>query len=75
MIVAAFFSSFSGAKYVCDPESKLPVITYWYWELKQGFAQDLVNRSALILVSSAGLILVSGNWMSGNGDDEARQWV
>ncbi len=30
VVVAAFFSALlSGAKYVADPESKLPAITYW----------------------------------------------
>ncbi len=44
VVVAAFFSALlSGAKYVADPESKLPAITYWLLgSLNGGFdARDL----------------------------------
>ena len=75
VIVAAFFSSLlSGAKYVADPESKLPVITYWLLgSLNKASLKDMVTVVPLILLSSAGLILVSWRLnVLAMGDDEAR---
>jgi iron complex transport system permease protein len=75
VVVAAFFSALlSGAKYVADPESKLPAITYW---LLGSFNGATANRLALalppIIVGSIGLMSV--RWrinVLSMGDEEAR---
>jgi iron complex transport system permease protein len=75
VVVAAFFSALlSGAKYVADPESKLPAITYW---LLGSFNGATANRLALalppIIVGSVGLMTV--RWrinVLSMGDEEAR---
>jgi iron complex transport system permease protein len=75
VVVAAFFSALlSGAKYVADPESKLPAITYW---LLGSFNGATASRLALalppIMAGSIGLMVV--RWRINvltMGDEEAR---
>ena len=75
VVVAAFFSALlSGAKYVADPESKLPAITYW---LLGSFNGATASRLALalppIVAGSIGLMIV--RWRINvltMGDEEAR---
>jgi iron complex transport system permease protein len=75
VVVAAFFSALlSGVKYVADPESKLPAITYW---LLGSFNGASVRSLALalppIIVGSIGLMMV--RWrinVLAMGDEEAR---
>jgi iron complex transport system permease protein len=75
VVVAAFFSALLGAvKYVADPESKLPAITYW---LLGSFNGATTDRLALalppIIAGSLGLLSVAFriNVLS-MGDEEAR---
>jgi iron complex transport system permease protein len=75
VIVAAFFSALlSGAKFVADPENKLPAITYW---LLGSFNAATLGTVAVvgpaIVFGTIGLLLVSWklNLLS-MGDEEAR---
>jgi iron complex transport system permease protein len=75
VIVAAFFSALlSGAKYVADPESKLPAITYWLLGSLNGTSmQSLAMALPPIVVGGAGLMLV--RWrlnVLSMGEEEAR---
>jgi iron complex transport system permease protein len=75
IVVAAFFSALlSGAKYVADPESKLPAITYWLLGSLNGASVGSL-RMALppIVLGSIGLLWMrwSLNVLS-MGDEEAR---
>jgi iron complex transport system permease protein len=74
IIVAAFFSALlSGAKYVADPDSKLPAITYWLLGSLNGSSmQSLGMALPPIIVGGAGLMLV--RWrlnVLSMGDEEA----
>jgi iron complex transport system permease protein len=75
VVVAAFFSAaLSGAKYVADPESKLPAITYWLLgSLNAASVNGLAMVLGPIVAGSAGLLLV--RWklnVLAMGDEEAR---
>lgn len=74
VVVGAFFSAcLSGAKYVADPESKLPAITYWLLgSLNASSVGGLTMILPPILAGSAGLLLV--RWklnILAMGDEEA----
>jgi iron complex transport system permease protein len=84
VVVAAFFSALlSGAKYVADPESKLPAITYWLLGSLNGASlRGLAIMLPPIVVGSGGLLLMA--WRLNvltMGDEEARslglrtEWV
>jgi iron complex transport system permease protein len=75
IVVAAFFSALlSGAKYVADPDSKLPAITYWLLgSLNGASVQSLQLAAPPIILGAAGLMLV--RWrlnLLAMGEDEAR---
>jgi iron complex transport system permease protein len=75
VVVAAFFSALlSGTKYVADPESKLPAITYWLLgSLNGASTRSLAVALPPIAAGSAGLMFV--RWqlnVLAMGDDEAR---
>ncbi len=75
VVVAAFFSALlSGAKYLADPESKLPAITYWLLgSLNSASMRSLAMAAPPIIVGSAGLLLA--RWklnILAMGDEEAR---
>ncbi len=75
VIVAAFFSALlSGAKYVADPESKLPAITYWLLGSFNGASmQNLAWAAVPIVAGSVGLMCL--RWqlnVLAMGDEEAR---
>jgi iron complex transport system permease protein len=75
VVVAAFFSALlSGAKYVADPESKLPAITYWLLGSLNGASmKGLAMVLPPITAGSVGLLLMS--WRLNvltMGDEEAR---
>lgn len=75
VVVAAFFSALlSGAKYLADPDSKLPAITYWLLgSLNSASLRSLATALPPIVVGSAGLLLV--RWklnLLAMGDEEAR---
>jgi iron complex transport system permease protein len=75
VVVAAFFSALlSGAKYVADPESKLPAITYWLLGSLNGASKrSLTMALPPIIAGCAGLVLV--RWrlnVLAMGDEEAR---
>lgn len=75
VVVAAFFSALlSGAKYVADPESKLPAITYWLLGSLNGASMTgLAMILPPIIAGSVGLLLMS--WRLNvltMGDEEAR---
>jgi iron complex transport system permease protein len=75
VVVAAFFSALlSGTKYVADPESKLPAITYWLLGSLNGASlKGLVMILPPITVGIIGLLLMS--WRLNvltMGDEEAR---
>jgi iron complex transport system permease protein len=75
VVVAAFFSALlSGTKYVADPESKLPAITYWLLgSLNAASTRGLAMVLPPIVVGSAGLLLL--RWklnVLAMGDEEAR---
>ncbi len=74
VVVAAFFSALlSGAKYVADPESKLPAITYWLLGSLNGTsAPSLGVALPPIVMGGAGLMMV--RWrlnVLSMGDEEA----
>jgi iron complex transport system permease protein len=75
VIVAAFFSALlSGVKYVADPDSKLPAITYWLLGSLNGTTvQSLDMALPPIVIGAVGLMLV--RWrlnVLSMGDEEAR---
>ena len=75
VVVAAFFSALlSGTKYVADPESKLPAITYWLLgSLNATSTRSLAMALPPIMVGVVGLTLV--RWrlnVLAMGDEEAR---
>ena len=75
IVVAAFFSALlSGAKYVADPESKLPAITYWLLgSLNGASTASLAMALPAILAGSLGLMFV--RWklnVLAMGEEEAR---
>jgi iron complex transport system permease protein len=75
VVVAAFFSALlSGAKYVADPESKLPAITYWLLgSLNGASSRSLAVALPPIVVGGVGLMFV--RWqlnVLAMGDEEAR---
>jgi iron complex transport system permease protein len=75
VIVAAFFSALlSGAKYIADPDSKLPAITYWLLGSLNGASlQNLQLASVPIVLGGLGLLLV--RWrlnLLAMGEDDAR---
>jgi iron complex transport system permease protein len=75
VVVGAFFSALlSGAKYVADPESKLPAITYWLLgSFNAATLGSLIAVVPAIGAGTIGLLLVSWklNLLS-MGDEEAR---
>ena len=75
VVVGAFFSALlSAAKYVADPESKLPAITYWLLgSLNAASVQSLASVLPPITAGSVGLLIMSWrlNVLS-MGDEEAR---
>jgi len=75
VVVAAFFTALlSGAKYVADPESKLPAITYWLLgSLNGASTRSLAMALPPIIAGSTGLMFL--RWqlnVLAMGDDEAR---
>jgi iron complex transport system permease protein len=75
VIVAAFFSALlSGAKYIADPDSKLPAITYWLLGSLNGASlQSLKLAAAPIVLGGLGLVFV--RWrlnVLAMGEDDAR---
>jgi len=75
VVVGAFFSALlSGAKFVADPENKLPAITYWLL----GSFNGVTLRTVMIVlpaiaIGTVGLLLV--RWklnLLSMGDEEAR---
>ena len=75
VIVAAFFSALlSGAKYLADPDSKLPAITYWLLGSLNGSSmRSLKLALPPIVLGGTGLMLV--RWrlnVLSMGDEEAR---
>jgi iron complex transport system permease protein len=75
VIVAAFFSALlSGAKYLADPDSKLPAITYWLLGSLNGSSMRTLGMALPpIILGGAGLMLV--RWrlnVLSMGDAEAR---
>ena len=75
VVVGAFFSALlSGTKYVADPESKLPAITYWLLgSLNATSTRSLAMALPPIIVGGVGLLLV--RWqlnVLAMGDEEAR---
>ncbi len=75
VMVGAFFSALlSGAKYVADPESKLPAITYWLLgSLNAASLKSLATVLPPIIIGCIGLLLV--RWrlnLLAMGDEEAR---
>ena len=75
VVVAAFFSALlSGAKYVADPESKLPAITYWLLgSLNAASVNSLKVALPPIIAGSIGLLCM--RWkinVLSMGDEEAR---
>lgn len=75
IVVSGFFNALiSGAKYVADPEAKLPEITYWLMgSFNKASLKDLFTVVPLILAGCAGLLLVGWrlNVLS-MGEEEAR---
>jgi iron complex transport system permease protein len=75
IVVAAFFSALlAGVKYVADPESRLPAITYWLLgSLNAASSKSLAMSLPPIAAGSVGLLLV--RWrlnLLAMGDEEAR---
>jgi iron complex transport system permease protein len=75
VIVAAFFSALlSGAKYIADPDSKLPAITYWLLGSLNGASIQSLKLAAFpIILGGLGLLLV--RWrlnLLAMGEDDAR---
>jgi iron complex transport system permease protein len=75
IVVAAFFGALlSGAKYIADPESKLPAITYWLLGSLNGASSGtLVMALPPIIVGCVGLLFM--RWplnVLAMGEEEAR---
>lgn len=75
VIVAALFAALTSAtKYIADPTSKLPAITYWLMgSLASGSWTDVVKVFPPMLIGITGLIML--RWrlnLLAMGDDEAR---
>jgi iron complex transport system permease protein len=75
VIVAAFFAALlSGAKYVADPDGRLPAITYWLLgSLNGASVRSLAMALPPIVVGAVGLLFV--RWklnVISMGDEEAR---
>jgi iron complex transport system permease protein len=75
VIVGAFFGALiSGAKFVADPEAKLPAITYWLLgSFNATTFRSVVTIVPVIATGITGLLLV--RWkinLLAMGDDEAR---
>jgi iron complex transport system permease protein len=75
VVVGAFFSAMIAiTKYVADPYTKLPAITFWLMgSLSTASARDIITILPSMLIGSVGLLLVS--WrinILAMGDDEAR---
>lgn len=75
VVVAAFFSALlSGTKYVADPESKLPAITYWLLgSLNAASTASLAMALPPIVAGGVGLMFL--RWklnVLAMGDEEAR---
>jgi iron complex transport system permease protein len=75
VVVAAFFSALlSGAKFVADPESKLPAITYWLMgSFNATTLRTVVTVVPALVAGTIGLLLV--RWklnLLSMGDEEAR---
>jgi len=75
VIVGAFFGALlGGAKFVADPEAKLPAITYWLLgSFNATTLRSVVTIVPVIATGIAGLLLV--RWkinLLSMGDDEAR---
>jgi iron complex transport system permease protein len=75
VVVAAFFGALlSGAKFVADPESKLPAITYWLMgSFNATTLRTVVTVVPALVAGTIGLLLV--RWklnLLSMGDEEAR---
>jgi iron complex transport system permease protein len=75
VIVAAFFGALlSGAKYVADPDSKLPAITYWLLGSLNGASTQTLKLSVPpIAIGALGLMLL--RWrlnLLSMGEEDAR---
>jgi iron complex transport system permease protein len=75
VIVATFFGALlSGTKYIADPDSKLPAITYWLLGSLNGVSsRSLAVALPPIILGSAGLMF--SRWqlnVLAMGDEEAR---
>jgi iron complex transport system permease protein len=75
VVVGAFFSAMiSITKYVADPYTKLPAITFWLMgSLSTASARDILTILPSMLIGSTGLLLV--RWrinILAMGDEEAR---
>jgi iron complex transport system permease protein len=75
VVVAAFFGALvSAAKYVADPENKLPAITFWLLgSLSTASWQNVFTSGPVIVIGVVGLLLV--RWrinLLAMGDEEAR---
>jgi iron complex transport system permease protein len=75
VIVAAFFNALvSGAKFIADPDSKLPAITYWLLGSLNGASVKSLKIAAFpIILGGVGLMLV--RWrlnLLAMGEEEAR---
>lgn len=75
VVVAAFFSALlSGAKYLADPDSKLPAITYWLLgSLNAASGASVLTALPPIALGVAGLLSV--RWkldLLAMGDEDAR---
>jgi iron complex transport system permease protein len=75
VVVGAFFSALIAiTKYVADPYTKLPEITFWLMgSLSTASVRDIITILPSMLIGSTGLLLVS--WrinIMAMGDEEAR---
>jgi iron complex transport system permease protein len=75
VIVAAFFSALlSGVKYIADPDSKLPAITYWLLGSLNGASTRSLQLGAIpIVLGGIGLLLT--RWrlnVLAMGEEDAR---
>ncbi len=75
VVVAAFFAALlSGVKYIADPESRLPAITYWLLGSLNGVSmRTLATALPPIIVGGVGLLLVPWQLnVLAMGEEEAR---
>lgn len=75
VIVASLFGALTSAvKYIADPDSKLPAITFWLMgSLASASWKDVLNVLPPVLIGTTGLLLL--RWrlnLLAMGDDEAR---